>query len=275
MGKFSLEQGLSPEWYAKSLLNKLNIKAPPIIAKDVARELGIKYREDDLENEKVDGALYRRGDKTLIAINSQIKYEERKNFSGAHEIGHFIIESHNAESYSCSKSDMEIYGSIKKVVEAEANRFAAALLMPDVFVVKAIKGETFSFDAIQRITETFKVSLSAAALRFVEFTDEKCAVVFSQNGEINWSQSSKSFRYSLRRGKLLDITYAYDAFHGNDPLSEKFEKVYPHAWIADADVPNDLNVQEFSCYFKNINSVLSLVKVEEDEDDDWVDEDQY
>lgn len=275
MGKFSLDQGLSPEWYAKSLLNKLNIKAPPIIAKDIAKQLGIKYREDDLENEKVDGALYREGDRAMIAINSQIKYEERKNFSGAHEIGHFVIEHHNGESYRCTKSDMEIYGSTKKVVEAEANRFAAALLMPDIFILRAIKGKALSFNTIQNITETFKVSLSAAALRFVEFTDERCAVFFSQNGEIAWSKSSRSFRYLPRRGKLLDMTYAYDAFHGSDPLPEKFEQLYPQAWIADADVPDDLNVQEFSYYFKNINAVLSLVKIEEDDDTDWVDEDNY
>lgn len=274
MSNFSLNQGLSPEWYAKSLLHKLNIKKPPIIAKEVAEQLDIRYREENLENEKVDGALYRKGNKALIAINSQIAYEERKNFSGAHEIGHFVIESHNAESYSCSKSDMEIYGSTKKAVEAEANRFAAALLMPEDFIIHAVKGKAFSFDTIHNITEVFKVSLSAAALRFVEFTEERCAIIFSQSGEIAWSKGSRSFRYSLRRGRLLDQTYAYDAFHGDEMLPKKFEQVYPHAWIADADVPDDLKVQEFSCYFKNINAVLSLVKLEE-ENDEWVDEDQY
>lgn len=275
MRNFSLEESLSPEWYAKGLIQKLNIKNPPIIAKDIAEQLTIRYIEEDLENENVDGALYRKGDKVLIVINSQIDYDERRNFSGAHEIGHFIIPSHNAESYSCSKSDMEVYHSIKKAVESEANRFAAALLMPDEFIVRVTKDKTFSFETIQFIAETFKVSLSAAALRFTEFTNERCAVFFSQNGEIAWGKASQGFKYSLRRGNLLDKTYAYDFFYENETLPDKFEQVYPYAWIADANVPDSLNVQEFSTCFKSINAVLSLVKIEDEEDDEWLDADQY
>ncbi|MDD4297163.1 MAG: hypothetical protein PHC69_09425 [Ruminiclostridium sp.] len=69
MSNFSLDQNLSPEWHAKCLIQKLNIKKLPIIAKDIAEQLAIRYVEEDLDNKKVDGALYRKNGKALTLLS--------------------------------------------------------------------------------------------------------------------------------------------------------------------------------------------------------------
>jgi Zn-dependent peptidase ImmA (M78 family) len=62
---------------------------------------------------------------------------ERSRFSIAHELGHFLIPSHRPEPggpFECSLGDLQQSDTHshdrRRRIEAEANRFAAHLLMP-------------------------------------------------------------------------------------------------------------------------------------------------
>jgi Zn-dependent peptidase ImmA (M78 family) len=66
---------------------------------------------------------------------------ERRRFTIAHEIGHFLIPWHGANA-QCAVADMGVLRSkdTRKSTEAEANRFAAALLTPTTLFKRDIAG---------------------------------------------------------------------------------------------------------------------------------------
>lgn len=127
---------------------------------------------DDLDPE-VSGLLYRRPNNTVIAVNRD-HADTRRRFTIAHELGHLrlhegrpLIVDHvvrvriNARDHRSSlATDRE---------EIEANRFAAALLMPPDFVeaqvqriIKRGLGENATIDALAR---KFGVSSQAMEIR--------------------------------------------------------------------------------------------------------------
>lgn len=101
---------------------------------DVAIALNAEVIVKNLDDEgiHIDGAIVRDKNnkdtdkaKATIFINSQ-RPDERKLFTLAHEIGHFLL-GHNGTNF---RIDRDIYKN-KDVYETEANFFAAALLMPE------------------------------------------------------------------------------------------------------------------------------------------------
>lgn len=269
MNRSTLEDRVNPKLYAQELIHQFNITEPPIDVKKIIADLKIRYREEELGLIDCDGSLLRNGNKAIIIVNSSVVHVSRRNFTAAHELGHYCIKGHDCEEYNCSKSDMESFSLANKRIETEANLFAAELLMPEQIFRKATNNMPYTFEIIERIAEMFDVSLSAAAIRYIEFTLEKYAVIFSINNKIAWTKASKSFKYELRSRELSSHSYAYDAFNPGIPLPDKYEQIYPYAWIIDPGVPDDLNVQEHSIYFKNMNAVLTLIKIvlpEEEED---------
>ncbi len=49
----------------------------------------------------------------------------RKNFTLAHEIGHFLLPGHDQTELVCTKADIGNWGDGSKEIEREADEFAA------------------------------------------------------------------------------------------------------------------------------------------------------
>lgn len=85
----------------------------------------------------------------------------RQRFTAAHELGHFVLHrdliGDRVEDNYLLRSD-----GLSNSVEAEANRFAANLLMPRDQVALAMESGIQSADAL---AEAFGVSLTAMAIR--------------------------------------------------------------------------------------------------------------
>jgi len=79
---------MTPEVKARQLLEEVGIQSLPVDPFALAKTLDIKINELDLGN-LCDGFLLVNGTDSLIGINSKIRSEERKNFTCAHEIGHY------------------------------------------------------------------------------------------------------------------------------------------------------------------------------------------
>ena len=77
--------------------------------------------------------------------------------------------------------------------EQEANQFAAALLLPERFFKPLCRKKEPSLDLMADLADSFDVSLTATALRYLQFCNEACAVVFSRDGIIQWFRGSKYF----------------------------------------------------------------------------------
>ena len=93
---------------------------------------GIVFKSVDIKDERFLGALTRtpKG-KPCIIINNNIVIEGRKNFTIAHEFGHFTL-GHQLQNISFFCGEKEIFGDNDNISnqERDANCFASYFLMP-------------------------------------------------------------------------------------------------------------------------------------------------
>ncbi len=133
------------------------------------------------------------GDGWRIGYAKGITSTGRKNFTVAHELGHYFVHRHKyPNGIQCKPEDLAIWDSEYNRVEAEANRFAANLLMPfDSFRNAISPKDDVTFDDLGGVAQQFGVSLTAATLRWLEYTNKRAVFVVSRDGYILWSRSSK------------------------------------------------------------------------------------
>jgi Zn-dependent peptidase ImmA (M78 family) len=171
--------------------------------------------------------LMRIGDRGIIGVAEGLGPEERR-WAIAHELGHF--EAHSGISFLglCEAEDM-IPSYRASGREPEANAFAAELLMPEDLFAPGCDVARVSWTPVRKLAERFAVSATAAALRFVAFTDERVAVVCMKDGRVEWSSASKEFGPKPRRGsKVAEWTEAHDFFaKGSAPSARRRSRRAP------------------------------------------------
>lgn len=90
----------------------------------------IKFRE--VTTKEAFLGIYTHGNngQPYIMINSEITNEGRKNFTIAHELGHFFL-GHELKNGQCFDTEILEDDSAVNEIEREANYFASCLLMPE------------------------------------------------------------------------------------------------------------------------------------------------
>ncbi|MBB3890474.1 hypothetical protein GGQ61_001191 [Phenylobacterium haematophilum] len=157
-----------------------------------------------------DGALFRAPQGKSgwgIFYNSRISSRGRINFTLAHELGHFLLHRiAHPDGIKCGEQDMVRWDSNYAQLEQQANTFAANLLMPlDDFRRRIAASATVDLDQISDCADRYKVSLIAATLRWLSYTDRRAVLVVSRDGYILWSRSSPS---ALKTGAFFRASSA-------------------------------------------------------------------
>lgn len=133
------------------------------------------------------------GDRAIISINANSS-PERYRFSIGHELGHWL-KHRGTVGNLCKKSEiLTNRSSLHKSVggkERVANEYASELLMPGYLFSNHISGSSISFDVIQSIKKAFCVSLTAAAIRYVNFCDYAVILCCYGNKGRKWYHKSK------------------------------------------------------------------------------------
>ena len=81
-----------------------------------------------------------------------------------------------------------------------------------------------------RLANDGTVTVMAAALRFVELSDERVAIVYSADEKVKWTRRSRSFCSLIDKGTDLDsYSLAIAAFKGKK-LPARPETVETTAW---------------------------------------------
>lgn len=120
----------------------------------------IHYSKNPFNLEDDGGSLVIHPDKTFDIFLSPVSSPLRDNFTIAHELGHLILHYPRTNEVEKHTYVFTRYGS--NIVEWQANRFAAALLMPrELFLQKATE---FRKDT-QKLSSFFEVSLPAVEIR--------------------------------------------------------------------------------------------------------------
>ena len=91
----------------------------------------------------------------------------------------------------CTRQDMFNWNSEYGQREAEANEFASYLLMPRNLFENFIKDKPISLNLLQEVADYFNVSLTAAILKWLQFTDKRAMLVVGIDGFVKWCWSSK------------------------------------------------------------------------------------
>lgn len=187
----------------------------------------------------------------------------RRRFSIAHEIGHLVLWN-GAETVSPLSCD-NINHPEAREAEAEADAFAAELLMPEALVRPRCEVSPLSLDVAAAIADAFGTSIMASALRIAELTSERCAIVYSEAGVVRWSARSSTFSAYVERGAPLDRdTVAFDLARGaRRAYDDGPQPIAADAWIDTPGRGGDL--VEHSAIVPETGGVLSLLWVPERE----------
>ena len=214
---------LEPAEGARQLLRELNVQGIPIQPRKIAEQLQIVVWEREMDSQ-YDGCLMRVGDTWGILLNTLIQSQARKNFTIAHELGHYYLDSGQAErqisatdekgkvaefvpQHRCQREDLRGFDS-HRLEEQRANQFAVELLMPaPIFRADAADLPKIGLSAVDALAARYSTSLTSTAIRYTRLSPQVCAVVLSENGQIKYFAYSGRFRQNsdcyLARNKPL------------------------------------------------------------------------
>jgi len=242
---------------ATAIHDRLRIRdAADIDVEGIAALLGLDVRRGGLPG--ADVGLVGTGDIGIIRLSTNIDHEGAQRFSVAHELGHRQLAHRSTTLPSCEPAPLHV----ERGAEAEANAFAAELLMPAMLLRRRCEVSPVSLDHARSIADTYRVSLVAAVLRFVELTSERCAVVFSRAGRVVWAARSETFVPFIERGRRLCAAGVAFAWFRAGRLGEGPRPVPADAWF-EHDTDAEVDVIEDAVPVPATSGVLSLVWIPE------------
>lgn len=184
----------------------------PVPIVELAHQLDVSEIQE-INTEAFEGCLLTDAAKHVGGILVRAgQTKERRRFTIAHELGHFLIPFHKPTSekgFVCDKSALRAWGggakSSSTKIEAEANLFAAAVLMPKPHLTKLIDARREpDIETVLAIHSAFEVSKEAATRAYVEHNDEVLAAIISRNNEVTSVYANVRFpRLTSRRGDRL------------------------------------------------------------------------
>ncbi|WP_353429119.1 ImmA/IrrE family metallo-endopeptidase [Paracoccus denitrificans] len=127
-----------------------------------------------------------------IVYNETIRSPGRRNFTLAHELGHYLLHRQtNPGGLECTSRNMADWDEARNRIEAEANTFASYLLMPLDDFREQSKGRIIDIDVMTELADRYAVSLTAAILKWMTITNKRAMIVVGKEGFIDWAWSSE------------------------------------------------------------------------------------
>lgn len=162
-----------------------------------------------------DGMLVFKGNKRAILVNTRIDSKGRQHFTFAHELGHYFLEhppSYLEDGKLGIRCTLFNADNVQKGREAEANRFAVELLMPEDSFRLDMAGAPIDFGLFKGLSDKYMVSKHASSNRILDFTLAPCIVIITHGNRITGCKASRAARGFLRQLKAIpDETAAQDA----------------------------------------------------------------
>ena len=178
--------------------------------------------------------------------------EQRRRFSIGHELGHFLIPSHLPHPnhpFSCSLTDLHQLDpkdrDRRRRVEAEANRFAAHLLMPPKLIRARMRQQEVGLESIVALSRDLGVSKEAMARAWVDASREPTAVIIAQHGIIARQYRSEDFPWlPTGIGQPLPDGCEASEFTGSPGQYSDVEEIEPDIWLRERGARNILVLTE-------------------------------
>ena len=249
--------------YAKAMLDELGIVGL-VDVREVASQLRLELNEVDVDG--FDGALIRAEGVSFgaIAVRRGILEEGRKNFTIAHEIGHYVLPGHDKCDDVCLDMDVGNWSDAGKQLEREADEFGAELLIPTSYARPRFSETPPSLQTISAVARDCRASLSATAWRYCDLAPYACAIVWSKESRIAWSRATAEFGFFIEWGKYLEKgTFARALFEGGKTEGESPSPVRADLWLGSRRLNDGAEILEQSIFLRSYRSVLSLLWIKE------------
>ena len=224
----------------------------PLPVEEIARACGIsEFNEFTVAG--FEGGLIQNEEKTagIIMVKAGTR-DDRRRFTIAHELGHFVNPYHVAPEGEaqllCTSKHLKVSGSPsdrRLGIEAQANEFAANLLMPErqLRAVAKLWGSP-QLHSILDLQALCFVSREAAARRFLDLHGDPCAVVFTQDGKVRYSITRSGFpALELREGQPVHAKTLTATFSAPVGTISDQEDGDPFLWL-DSHVARDWDMWE-------------------------------
>ena len=194
-----------------------------------------KVRGEDLEGFEGMLAANKARSKWLILFNEAISSAGRKRFTIAHEFGHYILHRHQQDQFECGDDDIETGDGNQRDIEKDADLFASTLLMPLDDFRKQVSGQQISFDLLGHCADRYGVSLTAAALRWIEIAERRAVLVASRDDYLLWAKSNqaafKSGAFFATRKNTIELPGDSLAHTNNCWAGEQAQSIRAQAWF--------------------------------------------
>lgn len=267
---------------AERLIKELGIDALPIQPIAIAEQLGILVQPKKTGG-GVSGMLVRYGNEFAIVYANHIDNEGFKHFCIGHELGHYRLAGHVDAVLAHGDVHESHAGFVSDdPYEREADHFAAGLLMPDPLFSREMRRLGDGLQAVEALAERCIVSLTVAALRYVEKASVPVAMVVSIGPRIDYCFMSKPLLDFdnltwPRKGQILPAGTATDRFN-TDPDNvrtaqrDEVETELRHWFGGSRSLPGTEEVIGLGSYGKTLTILSSDVFADdEDEDEDLED----
>jgi hypothetical protein len=241
----------------------------PINVVELALEAANIFNWDDpisevkaAEIKGFEGALFPNDGKKkwLLLYNSGQKSQGRIRFTQAHELGHYILHRMSRESFQCSDADMLDWSKDDLDLEAQADLFASYLLMPLNDYRKHLPS-TVDLEALSYCADRYGVSLIAAILKWLEYTQEKAVLVMSRDGYMDWAWSSESAlkagAFFKTKNNVIPIPIGSLAANPSVKHDRTGQAMSANVWFKHADPL--LSLREMKINAEQYDCVLSLL----------------
>ena len=245
---------------AENLLKDLGVTAAKEIdieAIGYHRGACIKYRPLSGCEGRIIGA----NDRAVITVNSKA-IPSRQRFTAAHELGHWHY--HRGRSLICLPDDISNPAKGTPHSERIADEYAADLLMPQfLFRPMAYQAGKVSFAAVESLRKEFKTSITATAIRLVQYGPEIAMLVCHNPSGRKWFCRSHDIPERwFARDDLDTDSYAVDVLNGKIKQSSQ-TLIAADAWFDHWDA------EKFELYEETYritdNEILTFLVFEDDE----------
>ena len=141
---------MNPADEARNFLEELGQNKLPIVPREICRQLKIEYGEYPFHGFEGTIQLFQDG-RVFVGINTNIREAGRKNFTCAHELGHYCMDLFELGSVACRNTEIESFGRSTKPTELRANQFASELLFPRHLLPSDLKTTDPDWKAIRKL----------------------------------------------------------------------------------------------------------------------------
>jgi hypothetical protein len=195
------------------------------------------------------GSIMRTREHAIIRVDEKLRGTPRGDFTGGHEFAHHLLHEVVDHFAQCAgEGPAPLRGSPeareareadqrRRAVEREAEHFTAELLMPEAWAAPMCAAPRPTLDDVHRVARTFRTSLRASAIRYVELAQAPCALVYTVGGKITRSTETLSFPGEIIQRRAVHPRAVAASLQGARPGADGVPREVPGAAWGDPGGP--------------------------------------